>query len=124
MINKIVRYPMKSKSDTPIFSYLVETNMEMDYWLFDNFNDAVECAKKLNRQFNDMILIYDVYFSTSTREYYAQKTFWLWRDGRMVFDKHGDIELHLEFYINAGEWMNPRQDWIDLINRRYENVHE
>lgn len=113
---QICRYPMRSNKDRPMFNYMVKSIMEFDYWLFSDFNSAVECAKKLNREKHEMIIIYDYHFNTSTREYRAQKTFWVWHNGELVFDKHGDIELHLEFYINAGEWMNPNQEWIDIIN--------
>lgn len=123
MVEEIVRYPMKKNTDRPLFEYLVKTNMEFEYWLFEDFDSALECAKTLHAKTDEMILIYDCYFDTRNRQYRAQKSFWIRHDGKVVFDKHGDIELHVEFYINAGEWMNPRQDWIDTI-RRYENVHE
>lgn len=120
MKDGIIRYPMRSNKDRPIFEYLVKSSMEFEYWLFKDFNSAVECAKKLNREHDEMIIIYDYHFNTRTREYQAQKTFWVWHNGELVFDKHGDVELHLEFYINAGEWMNPNQEWIDQIRRRWE----
>lgn len=118
MSEKIIRYPMKSNKEKPIFNYLVMPNGEFDYWLFKKFDDAVNCAKTLNRELDEMIIIYDYYFNTRTREFHAQKTFWVWHNGELVFDKHGDVELHLEFYINAGEWKNPNQEWIDMLNGR------
>ena len=119
--DEIIRYPMRSNKEKPIFNYLVKSNMEFEYWLFTKFDDAVECAKTLNRQLNEMIIIYDCYFDTRTREFRAQKTFWVWQTGELVFDKHGDVELHLEFYINAGEWQNPKQEWIEQIKKRWEH---
>lgn len=119
--DEIIRYPMRSKSEKPIFNYLVKSNMEMEYWLFADFDDAVECAKNKGKELDDTMLIYDVYFNTRTRQFYAQKSFWIWEfDGKLNYDKHGDVELHIEFYLRAGEWMNPNQEWIDTIHRRWE----
>lgn len=119
--DEIIRYPMRSKSEKPIFNYLVKSNMEMAYWLFQEFDDAVECAKTKGRELDDTMLIYDVYFNTRTRQFYAQKSFWIWEfDHKLNYDKHGDVELHIEFYLRAGEWMNPNQEWIDIIHRRWE----
>ena len=119
--DEIIRYPMRSKSENPIFNYLVKSNMGMDYWLFQEFDDAVECAKTKGRELDDTMLIYDVYFNTRTRQFYAQKSFWILEfDHKLNYDKHGDVELHIEFYLRGGEWMNPNQEWIDIIHRRWE----
>ena len=120
MVEEIVRYPMKKNTECPMFNFLVKSNSEMEYWLFDEFQDAYDCAKSLFAKLDEMILIYEYHLNTVTREYKARRAFWTDIDGKLKYVPRGDIELHLEFYINAGEWMNPRQDWIDTL-RRYGN---
>ena len=120
----IIRYPMRSNKEKPLFEYLVKTSMEFEYWLFDEFDDALNCAKKIHRKTDDIVLIYDTHFNTNTRQWYAKQSFNIMYDGKVRYDKHGEVQLHLEFYINAGEWMNPRQDWVktirDIWNREDE----
>ena len=73
-----------------------------------------------NRKTDDIVLIYDTHFNTNTRQWYAKQSFNVMYDGKVRYDKHGEVQLHLEFYINAGEWMNPRQDWTVEIKRIWE----
>ena len=111
-LEEIIRYPLKDKKEKPRFEYLVKTAVEFEYWLFEDFDSALNCAKSLFAKTDDIILIYDTYFNTRTREWYAKESFSIMYDGKVRYDKHGEVQLHLEFYINAGEWMNPRQDWL------------
>lgn len=90
------------------------------YHLFEDFDSALECAKKLHAKYNSRIDIYECDFNTRDRQFRAQNTFWISYGGKVRYDKYGEISLHIEFYINAGEWMNPRQDWIDLIHEIWE----
>lgn len=111
----IIKYPMKLKTEHPLFEYLVRDNMNLDYYLFSDFDSALKQAQSMSVSGNRHILIYENYFNTTTREWHGQNTFDV-VDGRVVYDKHARVDLHLEFYVNAGEWLNPNQEWIDKLN--------
>lgn len=109
-----MKYPMKNKTDKPLFEYLVRDNMNMDYYLFDEFDKALKQAEKMSVSESRHVLIYENYFNTKTREWYGLNTFDV-IDGKVRYDKHAKVELHLEFYVNAGEWLNPNEEWIELL---------
>ncbi len=113
----MTKYPMKNKTDRPLFEYLVRDNMHFDYYLFDEFDKALKQAEKMSISGNRHILIYENYFNTKTREWHGCNTFDV-VEGKVRYDKHAMPDLHLEFYINAGEWMNPNQKWIDLLKEQ------
>lgn len=110
----MIKYPMKNKTDKPLFEYLVRDNMSFNYYLFDEFDKALKQAETMSISCGRHVLIYENYFNTKTREWHGCNTFDVVR-GEVRYDKHAKIELHIEFYINAGEWMNPNQKWIDRI---------
>lgn len=114
--NEIIKYPMRSNKEKPLFNYLIKSSMEMDYWLFDDFEEAINCAKKLNIKLqNDIILIYEPHLNMRTKEYRGKLSFWLTDEGELMYGERSNIELHIEFYVNAGEWQNPKQDWIEQV---------
>lgn len=110
----IIKYPMKNKTDQPLFEYLVRDNMSMDYYLYANFDSALKQAEAMSISGNRHILIYEPHFNTVTREWHGCNTFSV-VGGRVKYDKHAEVGLHLEHYVNAGEWLNPNQEWIDTI---------
>ena len=112
----IVKYPMREKTERPLFNYLVKDLIHMDYYLFEEFDDALKQAQSMSLDGNRHVLIYETYFNAKTREWHGCNTFSV-VDGRVEYDRHAGIELHLEFYVNAGEWLNPNQDWINKINK-------
>lgn len=105
---------MKKKTDRPLFNYLVRENSSFDYYLYEDFNNALEKARQLSHE--GIGVLFEVYFNTQTREFFAQKTFLVF-DGYVHYDKHGPIELHIEFYVHAGEWLNPNSTWIERLNK-------
>lgn len=115
-----MKYPMKLKTERPLFEYLVRDNMELDYYLFSEFDDALKIAETKSIEKHGIYLIYEVYFNTKTREFYGTNTFQACC-GKVKYDKHADIDLHLEFYVNAGEWLNPNQEWLEVLKKREES---
>ena len=107
-----MQYPMKKKTERPLFNYLVRVNSSFDYYLYENLNDAIEKARQLSR--DDIGVLFEVYFNTQTREFFGQKTFLVF-DGEIHYEKHGPVELHIEFYVHAGEWLNPDEKMIEKI---------
>lgn len=116
----IIKYPMKSNKEKPLFNYLIKSSMEMDYWLFDDFEEAINCAKVLNRKLDDIILIYEPHFNMRTKEYCAKLSYWVTDEGELIYEERGSIELHVEFYINAGTWENPNKEWIKKVLQIWE----
>lgn len=114
-MSEIIKYPMKKKTDHPLFNYLVRDLMNMDYYLFEEFDDALKQAERMSLTKSRHVLIYENYFNTTTREWHGCNTFDV-IEGKVTYDKHADVDLHLEFYVNAGEWLNPNQEWIQRLN--------
>lgn len=107
MSKNIIKYPMKSKTERPRFNYLVRSNDSMDYYLYYEFDDALNKTKTMSlKERGHIARLYEPYFNVSTREWYGQNTFTAY-DGIVEYNKHARAVLHLEFYVNAGEWLNP-----------------
>lgn len=116
-----VKYPMKEKTEMPLFEYLVRDNMCLDYYLFKDFDSALKQAMTMSVSGNRHMLIYENYFNTNTREWHGCNTFDV-IEGKVRYDKHARPDLHLEFYVNAGEWLNPNPEWIDILNKKHTEV--
>lgn len=110
----ITRYPLKEKTVNPGFEYLVRDNMSLNYYLFSEFDEALKHAEKMSISGNRHVLIYEKYFNTRTREWHGLNSFDV-IEGKVIYDKHASPDLHLEFYVNAGEWLNPD---VKLIGRK------
>jgi hypothetical protein len=109
-----MRYPMIKKTDRPLFDYMVMLNGEEDYYLYDNFDAALKKAMTLSHGI-EIGLVYEIVFNTEIREFRGQNTFTV-TDGEVKYDKHARIGLHVQFYINAGEWLNPNEEWLEILN--------
>lgn len=108
-----MKYPMKRKTERPLFEYMLRFNNSWDYYLFDNFDDTIKKAMELSKEIN-IPLIYELHFDNRTKEWYGQNTF-LFYDGKCEYDKHARIDLHIHFYVNAGEWLNLNEEWIKIL---------
>lgn len=100
-----MKYPMKLKTERPNFNYIVRMNSGMDYYLYVDFDSAIRKAMSLSHG-SQISLVYEIFFNTSTREFFGQNTFTIY-DGVIDYEKHAMPELHVEFYVNAGDWLNP-----------------
>lgn len=109
-----MKYPMKNKNEKPLFEYLVRVSNEFDYWLFDNFDEAMSTLRTLSIGKVCRVNMYEVYFNTKTREFHTLNTFHAF-DGKLEYDKFANPDLHIEFYVNAGEWMNPNETWVEQL---------
>lgn len=110
----MAKYPMKAKTDTPLFNYLVRDSMSLNYYLFAEFDDALKQAQTMSINGNKLVFLYENYFHAKTREWHGQNTFQC-RGGKVIYDKHAKADLHLEHYVNAGEWLNPNPEWIERL---------
>lgn len=105
-MSNIPRYKLKDKKTNPDFEYLVKDLMYMDYKLFNTFDDALKAAITLSNTKSHHSLIYEKYFNTKTREFHGRNTFEV-VNGVIIYDPHAMPDLHLQFYVEAGEWLNP-----------------
>lgn len=110
-----MKYPMTKNTQKPLFDFLVRKNGKHDYYLYNDFDAALNKAIELSKNSFDIGLIYEVYFNTENRQFYGRNTFRTY-EGKVEYDKHAKIDLHIEFYVNAGEWLNPINDWIAILN--------
>lgn len=102
----ITRYELNSKTEQPDFNYLVHINGRFQYWLFNEFDDAVTKAKSLSIQNPYLIiLILEPHFNTQTREWHAIASFKV-IDNKIYHEKHALPGLHMKFHTDAGTWMN------------------
>lgn len=100
-----MKYSLSDKTTAPEFNFMVIINGQFDYYLFNEFDDAINQAKKLSDS-NNIVIIYEPEFCTNTREWRVRDTFRV-IDKKIYYNKYAEIHLHLHFYINAGEWLNP-----------------
>lgn len=105
MNENIKKYSLKSKTDRPSFEYMVRQNSGFDYYLYSDFDSALKKMVEISIS-KGIGLLYEIYFNNQTREYFGHNTFKAF-DGEVKYDKHAKVDLHLHFYINAGEWLNP-----------------
>jgi len=68
MNENIKKYPMKTKTEKPNFNFLVRSNDGMDYYLFYEFDDALNQLKAMSLDNKGHIAcLYEPYFNTTTR---------------------------------------------------------
>lgn len=122
-----MKYPMFSNTDRPLFEYMVIQNGENDYYLYDKFDTALKKAVELSRN-GEIGCMYELEFNAYTREYKGRNTFTVY-EGETVYDRHKELGLHIHFYINAGDWLNPNGKWLDILKKdagvkKYKEVME
>jgi len=114
-----MKYPMENKTDCPLFDFLVIDLKYYNYYLYNNFEDALKKAKRLVVKY-DMVYICEPILNNHTREYLAKPTFTLHKGGGIDYDKHAKLLLHIKFFMDAGEWKNPNKEWIELLKNKWE----
>lgn len=107
---------MKKKTDKPLFDFIVIANGQYDYYLYNDFDDALKTAMELSHK-TEISIIYEIVFNTETREYRTKDTFTIY-DGKVHYDKYATIGLHVEFYINAGDWLNHNEEWLSILSKK------
>jgi len=112
-----MKYPMTKNTEQPLFNYIVKSNDSFNYYLYSDFDTALKKVMEISN-IEGIGILYELYFNNSTREYRAHPTFKAF-DGKAKYDKHERVALHIHFYINAGEWLNPNENWLALLNRGY-----
>lgn len=105
-----VKYELKDKKTEPKFRYMVHVLGEFDYYLYNEFDKAYEKMKQLAREEKEIAEIMEPYFNTVTREWMTIVSFRASRHGKVEFLKAEPVGLHMKFWMDSGEWKNPKQD--------------
>lgn len=108
-LKPIRKYELKNKSTQPEFRYLVQNLGHIeDYWLYNDFNKAYNKMKKLAKNGIGSYILEPV-FIAKTREWKMRKTFFCFDNDVYHEGDKGEILLHAKFYVDAGEWKNPKE---------------
>lgn len=75
------------------------------YLLYNNAEEAMKKARILFLVEYPISLIYEP-VKDSYVEWVMRKTF-LYINGKSTFDDNARNELHIKFYLESGEWLNP-----------------
>ncbi len=101
-----VKYILANKETEPGFKFLVKINKaDVGYFLYNNTEEAMEKARVLSLSEYPISLIYEP-VKDSYGEWVMRKTF-LYIDGKPTFNDNARNELHVKFYLESGEWLNP-----------------
>lgn len=104
-----MKYFLNNKQEEPLFKFLVKINKaEAGYYLFNDVEMAMEKARVLSLAEYPISLIYET-VKDEYREWLMKKTF-LYIEGKPIFNKDAHNELHVKFYVESGEWLNPCDD--------------
>lgn len=103
-----MKYILENKETEPGFKFLVKLNKaDAGYFLYNDVEEAMEKARILSLLEYPISLIYEP-SKNSYGEWVMKKTF-LYIDGKPIFDDNARNELHVKFYLESGEWLNPEE---------------
>lgn len=111
------KYNLIDKTTEPEFDYiLLSGECWTKYYLYraDEFEKAYEQLKVEFSKGYDLAVLCELKFNTKSREWRAQPLFrsTMKKNGNKVFyDPYQKTMLHLKWYCDAGEWLNPRDEW-------------
>jgi len=113
-----MKYILNSKTEDPEFSFLIRDSYCKQYWLFNSFSLAIETLKWLSIGKNEFYFMCEPEFNTYYRDWRSITSFSA-LNGEVFYDKAQNcMDLHMEYYVRAGEWMNPNEDVLQ--NKRKE----
>ena len=109
-----MKYKLPDKKTNPEFDYILVTgDCFNEYYLFraEEFEEAYEQLKIEYAKGNRLALLCDKDFNTISREWRAKPVFRRYHN-KVIYDAFQEVMLHLKWYCDAGEWKNPREEWI------------
>lgn len=111
-MEKSKRYDLIDKTQEPDFEYILLTGTSfVDYYLYnrDELEEAFDQLRAEAAKGFRTAHICKKHFSTRDRTWRVKRIFKLHCGNKVVFDEDslGD-GLHIVFYVNAGQWMNPK----------------
>lgn len=100
-----MKYILKNKKEEPQFRFFVKLNTSnMDYWLFNDIERALNHARVLSLTSYPISVVYEP-VRNADGEWKLQKTY-AYFGGKCNLIESPKVELHVKFYTQAGEWMN------------------
>lgn len=113
----ITKFNLTDEEQQPPFAYVVLTDNSkskiladyLDYYLYrvDEFDKAYSQLKAEYARGRDLVGLYTVDFNTVDRTFRLAKSFYVNYQGKVIFDDTAMPDLHVVFYLRAGEWLNP-----------------
>lgn len=107
-------YQLKDKTTQPDFSYVVLTGSSyVDYYLFKE-DELEEAMSQLRKEASAGYLTAKIvvpHFSTGDRQWRLRTFMNLNYDHKILFDDTPYTLLHIKHYMDAGQWLNPREEW-------------
>ncbi len=107
-----MQYKLESKNENPRFSFALLTGdiPSVDYYIYqeDELEQAIAQLKSERAKGYDPRL-YVPKFSNSDRTWRLKEFMELDIDGKLVWMEHGETHLHIKWYFDTGEWLNPKE---------------
>ena len=107
-----MRYPMTTKTEQSKFKYLVRAGNGFDYYLYNDLGKALNKACALSMVGWDDYYIHEV---MNIGGQYRSIVTYICNKGRAEYDEFAVADLHICFYINAGEWLNPNEKLEETV---------
>ena len=114
------RYELEDKKTKPIFKYIVKLARSEDYYLYVDFEKAYRKARAMGAGINYSVII-EVYRNNRTKEYVGKSTYKFFL-GKAEHYPNAQEELHIYYYITAGYWLNPNEEWVKHLSNDTHTV--
>lgn len=110
-----MKYKLANKITKPDFDYILLSGAYYNEYYLYRANEFEEAYDQLKAEFAKgryLAVLCDLNFNTKSREWKAQPLFRCSQHKDKVFyDPYQQTMLHLKWYCDAGEWLNPREKW-------------
>lgn len=101
-----MKFILKSKNEKPAFSFFVRTNTtNAGYYLFNDLEKALSKARVLSLTKFPRVIVYEP-CQDKGGEWHLKKTY-SYFSGKCYLEEDAKMELHVKFYTDAGQWLNP-----------------
>ena len=119
-VDCMTKYNLIDKTTRPEFDYiLLSGNYWTKYYLYrsDEFEDAYNQLKSEFAKGFKLAVLCEPSFNTNSREWRAHPLFKSTHKKKteVFYDPYLQTMLHLKWYCDAGEWLNPRDSWDDEV---------
>lgn len=106
------RFNLTDKKEEPPFEYILLTGSSFcDYYLYKE-NELEEAITQLKTEYLKGFITARIYrkdFRNYDRTWGVEEFFSIDYNGKLKFEDCPGGGLHIVFYINAGEWLNPKE---------------
>lgn len=104
-----MKYMLKSNKDDPQFKFLVRNPKCTKYWIFNDLEKALDTLRIESLKETGFFFIVEPCFvplHQDWRSFYS----YMGCNGVVDFIEEKRILLHIEHYVDAGEWQNPEEE--------------